>query len=519
MRWCKRILSIITVGAVLFGANTISVQASETDVSVHTNETDISYGADIGWLSQLEDQGVTYVDDNGIEADALELLKDKGVNAVRIRAFVNPPSDFQWTKPLNGSTCLLGYCDTAGVLYTAQRAADLGMEVMLVLHYSDHFADPLYQDIPEQWADASATQLSQYVYDYTYYIMSQLAERNIYPKWVEVGNEINAGILLPYGSSDTNFGQMTEYLNSGYNAVKAVSPNTKVVTHLANLGDLDWNVLDLTWFLEQFLNEYNGQTDVIAMSYYPYWIGGNDIEGLTYNMYDIAVRYNKEVMICETGGDENDPEGTYDLLRQEINALQSLPNNKGVGVFYWEPEAHSTSTPDTYLLGATEKVGENTYKFTSALDAFSISPEYLSTENTFEIWNKNSGAALNVSGGSYENAAQIEQYAYDEWDSQKWTFEKIDDTYYKIVNKLSGKVLDIEGMATSSGAECIQYDYNGGWNQMWEIVPTSDNMYMIKNRLSGLYLGISGNSTSNGAPCVQLASSEESTKWYFLVTN
>ena len=74
-------------------------------------------------------------------------------------------------------------------------------------------------------------------------------------------------------------------------------------------------------------------------------------------------------------------------------------------------------------------------------------------------------------------------------------------------------------MATSSGAECIQYDYNGGWNQMWEIVPTSDNMYMIKNRVSGLYLGISGNSTSNGAPCVQLASSEESTKWYFLVTN
>ena len=236
-------------------------------------------------------------------------------------------------------------------------------------------------------------------------------------------------------------------------------------------------------------------------------------------MYDIAVRYNKEVMICETGGYENDPEGTYDLLRQEINALQSLPNNMGVGVFYWEPEAHSTSTPDTYLLGATEKVGTNTYKFTSALDAFSISPEYLSTEHTFEIWNKNSKASLNVAGGSNDDTARIEQYVYDGWDSQKWTFEKVDDKYYKIVNKLSGKVLDIEAMSTTPGAACVQYEYNGGWNQMWEIVPTSDNMYMIKNRLSGLYLGIENDSTSDGAYCVQLESNKESTKWYFLVTN
>ncbi len=512
MKWFKRFWGIIALGAVLFCADMSCVHASEQD-------SNISFGADIGWLSQLEDQGITYVDDNGVETDALELLQDKGVNAVRIRAFVNPPSNFQWTKPLNGKTCLLGYCDTTGVLYTAQRAADLGMDIMLVLHYSDHFADPLYQDIPEQWADASASELSKYVYDYTYYIMSQLAERNIYPKWVEVGNEINAGILLPHGSSDTNFGQMTEYLNSGYDAVKAVSPNTKVVTHLANLGDLDWNVLDLTWFLEKFLNQYNGKTDVIAMSYYPYWIGGNDIEGLTYNMYDIAVRYNKEVMVCETGGDENDPEGTYALLRQEINALQSLPNNKGVALFYWEPEAHSTSTPDTYLLGATEKVGDNTYKFTSALNAFSTEPERLSAEHTFEIWNKNSKAALNVSGGAQDNLTRIEQYAYGEWDSQKWRFEKIDDTYYKIVNKLSGKVLDIEALSSNSGAACIQYEYNGGWNQMWEIVPTQNNMYMIKNRLSGLYLGIEGDSTSDGAYCVQLEGNQESTKWCFFVTN
>lgn len=164
-------------------------------------------------------------------------------------------------------------------------------------------------------------------------------------------------------------------------------------------------------------------------------------------------------------------------------------------------------------------LGIQAYKFTSALNAFSTEPERLSAEHTFEIWNKNSKAALNVSGGAQDNLTRIEQYAYGEWDSQKWRFEKIDDTYYKIVNKLSGKVLDIEALSSNSGAACIQYEYNGGWNQMWEIVPTQDNMYMIKNRLSGLYLGIEGDSTSDGAYCVQLEGNQESTKWCFFVTN
>ena len=105
---------------------------------------------------------------------------------------------------------------------------------MVDFHYSDHFADPEYQDIPEQWKDASYNELVTYVYDYTYYVMNQLAQNGIYPKWVQVGNEINSGILLPYGSSGNNFQQLAGLLNSGYDAVKAVSPSSKVVTHLAN---------------------------------------------------------------------------------------------------------------------------------------------------------------------------------------------------------------------------------------------------------------------------------------------
>lgn len=147
----------------------INVQAASE------SSEEMIYGADIGFLSQLEAQGVQWVDDNGNTRDALELLKEKGVNAVRLRVFVKPPEDFVWTKP-DGTTCMLGYTDTQALLYNAKRAEELGMKIMVVFHYSDHFADPLIQDVPSEWEGASESELEQYVYDYTAYIMEQLAE-------------------------------------------------------------------------------------------------------------------------------------------------------------------------------------------------------------------------------------------------------------------------------------------------------------------------------------------------------
>lgn len=405
------------------------------------------------------------------------------------------------------------------MLYMAERADALGMDIDLVFHYSDHFADPLYQDIPSQWTGATAEQLEQYVYDYTYYIMTQLKNKGIYPKWVEVGNEVNGGILYPYGTSTSNFQQLADYLNCGYDAVKAVSPSSKVVTHLANLGNYNVSVSDFTWFFDKFITEYGGKTDVLGMSYYPYWLNDNDIEGVTNTLYDLASRYDKEVMICETGGNETEPEETYKLLRQQINALNAIPGNKGVALFYWEPEANSVLVPDDYPLGATTQVSTNTFKFTSALDAFATQPDFLDSEVSFEIKNVNSQKALNVVGGGLENSINIEQYSYGEWDSQKWIFENVEGDYYKITNKNSGKVMDIYAMSTSVGANCIQYDYNAGWNQMWKIIETDDGEYLIQNRMSGLFLGISNSATSEDALCVQLSNDgSNNVKWRFLVT-
>ncbi|MBO5473189.1 MAG: glycosyl hydrolase 53 family protein [Lachnospiraceae bacterium] len=479
---------------------------------------EIVYGADVGWLSQLEASGYTWQDTDGTADDVLDILAAHGVDSIRLRVFVKPPSSFTWTKD-DGTGCLLGYCDTTGLLYMAQRAKSKGFSIMVDFHYSDHFADPEYQDIPEEWEGVGYSDLVSYVYDYTYYVMNQLAQNNIYPEYVQVGNEINSGILLPYGSSGTYFGQLAGMLNSGYDAVKAVSPNSRVVTHLAN----GQNNTVFRWFFDNFLTTYNGKTDVIGMSYYPYWIGSsfeNNIDDLVYNLTDMAQRYDKEVMVCEIGGDEDDASESYELIQAVIDAVHSVPDNKGLGVYWWEPEANSNVLPDGYALGMTQQVSSKVLRFTNAVTAFEDSAHdiFPNGARRYKIVNKNSGMALNVAGGSSSNEASIEQYAYSEWDSQKWQLAEAESGYYKIVNKNSGLVLDIYGMSTSSGGACIQYAYNGGWNQMWSLQETSDGYYKLVNRNSGLVLGISDNSTSEGGLCVQLTDSgADNQKWMIQV--
>lgn len=323
-------------------------------------------GADIGWLKQLEDEGVSWVDDNGAAEDPLIILKDHGINAVRLRVFVDPPSNFYWEK--DGTTMtMLGYSDKTGVINAAKRAQELGMKVMVDFHYSDVFADPGHQIKPNAWSNYSFTQLEAAVYNHTYDVMNDLKNNGIYPEWVQVGNEMNPGILLPSGST-TNFSNLTTFLNKGYDAVKAVSPSSKVVSHLAHGTD---NSLFRWWFDNFFAN--GGKTDVIGMSFYPYWDGENywDVtDDLAFNLNDMASRYNKEVMVVEVGGEETNPTDTYWTIFETINLVKAVPNNKGIGVFYWEPQGNSSVLPDGYHLGATVEIAPNVLQYTNAIDAF-----------------------------------------------------------------------------------------------------------------------------------------------------
>lgn len=331
-----------------------------------------AYGADIGWLKQFEDMGYVWVDENGKQKDALDILKEFGVNALRFRVFVDPPKDAVWVKS-EEDIVYLGYADEKGVLEAAKRAAAKDFHVMIDFHYSDYFADPGCQIMPKAWEGHSYEELLSDVYDHTRHVLNLLTENGIVPEWVQVGNEINNGMMLPVGSAKEDFHKLAGLLNRGYDAVKAVSPKTRVVTHLAEGQDKEF----CRQFFDEFLYQHAGKTDILGLSFYPDivtgYLGGDydeSVQNAVENVQNLAKRYDKDVMICEIGGDENEEEKGYCLAKTMIDALKDIPENRGAGIFWWEPESNSALLPDGYRKGASKIAGEKTLRFTKALGAF-----------------------------------------------------------------------------------------------------------------------------------------------------
>ncbi len=167
------------------------------------------------------------------------------------------------------------------------------MKVLIDFHYSDAWADPGKQSKPAAWAALPYDQLRQAVYDHTFDVLDTLRRQGATADLVQIGNEINGGLLWPDGQWDAWPG-MAGLLNAGYDAVKAVSRTTKVVIHLANGGD---NGLYRWWF--DNAATHGIRYDVIGLSYYPYWHG--TLEAFQYNLNDVAARYGKPVVVAETG--------------------------------------------------------------------------------------------------------------------------------------------------------------------------------------------------------------------------
>ncbi len=309
-------------------------------------------GADVGWLQQMEATGYVFYNDNGVTQDCFQILKDKGINSVRFRVFVNPSADK-----------VSGHCSKDEVVAMSVRAKAMGFRIMIDFHYSDTWADPGKQVKPAAWANHTFSQLKTDVYDHTYDVMNALKTAGVTPEWVQVGNEIRGGMLRPDGST-SNYPQLAQLITSGYNAVKAVSPTSKVIVHLDRGND---SALYRNFF--DNLRTNGAMYDVIGMSYYPYWLNQDytvSINALSNNLRDMVTRYGKEVIVAEVGGDYTAVQNTYDMLVAVQNAVKSVSNSKGLGVFYWEPQGAKSWSG--YQLNAWGDDG----KPTRALDAFLI---------------------------------------------------------------------------------------------------------------------------------------------------
>lgn len=305
-------------------------------------------GADISWITQMEDSGYEFYNDWGYQQDVLSILRDHGMNAVRLRIWVNPSDGY--------------YNSLDDVIVKAQWAKDANMDVMIDFHYSDTWADPGNQWKPSQWQQLSFEDLMGQVWSYTRDSLNTLKAAGITPKWIQVGNETNNGMLWNDGMASNNMRNYAWLFNSGRNAAKEVFPDAKVIVHLANCHDN----ANFRWIFDG-LQSNSAWWDVIGASSYP-----KNATGLTWqeannqclsNLNDMVERYGTEVMITEIGVPWDDPQAKT-IIADMIQKVRSIKQDKGIGIFYWEPQAYSWQG---YTLGAWDP---NTRQPTQALDAF-----------------------------------------------------------------------------------------------------------------------------------------------------
>lgn len=285
--------------------------------------------ADMSFLPLIESEGTVYFNANNQQENALTTLKNAGCNTIRIRL---------WKDPIDAQS---GFTQVKAF---AQRVKQAGMKVWLTVHYSDTWADPGHQTTPETWNGLSFANLKNEMVAYTETIMTE-----IQPDIIQIGNEINSGLLWPSGHLINNESQCLELLNAASTAIRAKSTTTKIMLHYAGIG------AGATWFFNK-MSPVN--YDYIGLSYYPVWHGKN-LSEVQSTIQSLGQTHNKKVIIAETAypftlgwedwtnnivGLENQlipaypatPEGQKNFLQAIKNLVQQ--SEYGLGFAYWGSE-------------------------------------------------------------------------------------------------------------------------------------------------------------------------------------
>ena len=311
-----------------------------------TPVTAFAKGADVSWVTQMEKEGCHFYDASGKEIECMALLKGLGMNAIRLRVWVNPTG---------------GWCGKDDVLAKAKRAQALGMRLMIDFHYSDWWADPGKQNKPAAWANLDLEGLKKAVADHTTDILTALKSAGISPEWIQIGNETTGGMLWPDGQNytDAGFANYVQLHNAGYDAAKAVFPSAKVMVHVDN----GWKWDTLNWFFQSFQIK-GAKYDLIGLSLYPEksnWQTYNN--QILSNIQTLYSQYQKESIICEVGMEWTEAAACKSFL-SDLIARAKADGSHCTGVLYWEPEGYQSWSH------YSKCAFDNNGKPTIALDAF-----------------------------------------------------------------------------------------------------------------------------------------------------
>ncbi len=283
-----------------------------------------AYGADISWVPQMRKDGFIFRDERGEPAPLTDILKTLGFNAVRLRTWVNPRADGHG-----------GGCSAAETLAFARECHEAGFRIMIDFHYSDSWADPAHQRKPAAWEGLPFEELEAALFRYTRDTMRLLSDGGVPVEWVQIGNEINPGMLLPDGSTE-HFDRLARLITAGHDAVKEVSPGTVTLVHLAEFNKTDF-------ILEYFgaLKRNGCRYDMPGFSYYPYHLPQMTREecfrGYLRSMRELPEALGSDLMIVETGEVSADEALTERFLLEQLDVIRKT-QPRCRGLWLWEPE-------------------------------------------------------------------------------------------------------------------------------------------------------------------------------------
>ncbi len=340
----KRLLLTLSMLGLYGFTSTIEAQTftvTDTVFDRQAYEETYAFGADLSGVPMYAAN--SWRDKNGVSKDIMKIMREQGINSCRLRV---------WTVNSGGSS-------KQEVVTMAKRAKAVGMSVMIDFHYSDSWADPGKQNIPSAWKDHSVEALAQNIYNHTYDVLKAVKDAGVTPRWVQVGNETKRGMLYPVGQ--TNKGgkaAFAKFVQSGYNAVKAVDSTMQVIVHLPDGHD---NSLYRSIF--DGLKSNGAKWDIIGLSAYPRWShldGPTMITKVMANIKDLKKRYGTPCMVVETGHYPSEAIVGNQYIVGLID--QMIKDGDLTGCYYWAPE-----TLWGYDMGAWDT---NTKRPTVMMDAF-----------------------------------------------------------------------------------------------------------------------------------------------------
>jgi len=372
--------TIVTRGVrVLGGQATIGFyqDADATDCkagSAKFTRDDLPYqflkGGDATEVTRSEASGVIYRETDGTAADPFVILKNHGYNMVRLRLYNDPGNpDF------SPSNQMPPYAGPADILALAKRAKAQGMMIELTFHYSDYWTNAGTQCLPHDWANLTAfSDVKAAMANFTQDFMAQMAAQETTPEYVSIGNETNAGLLYPFGCayvlqaspycptetcSVANWSQLGQLYGAAYDAVKAVSPSTQVIIHLAY--DNGSGPAAASSSFNSYFNKIaqnGGRFDIKGLTYYPFW-SRQTVNNLV-SMVNLATAAPdaKPVIIMESGYNWNPtrqngtlgqltddgpepypstPEGQKNFLLDLYAGIKNVNGGRCIGNLYWDP--------------------------------------------------------------------------------------------------------------------------------------------------------------------------------------